>query len=69
VGTKISILEADFIKSEGFHPHAYGLVFGKNERNEYKVAVSGGFILIRKIEIDGNHFSQNKIFRLGKYLN
>lgn len=69
MGTKISILEADFIKTDGFHPHTYGLIFGKNESNEYKIAVSGGFILIRKIEIDGNHFSQNKIFRLGKYLN
>jgi hypothetical protein len=44
------------------------LIFGKNDEGEYKVCVSGGYLLIKEIEIDGKICQQSKIFKLGKYL-
>ena len=50
------------------HSFANGLIFGKNDKGEYKVSVSGGYLLIKEIEINGKKHQQSKIFKLGKYL-
>ncbi len=65
---KINILDAEFYNDFDFHPFSYGLIFGKNENNEYKVSVKGGYIIVKKIEINGEFTKQSKIFRLGKFL-
>jgi methionyl-tRNA formyltransferase len=65
---QVSILKAEFIEGQNFHPFAYGLIVGKNNNNEYKVAVRGGILLIKKIELNGIEVPQNKFFKLGKYL-
>jgi len=65
---KINILEAEFYTDKIFHPFADGLIFGKNEKNEYKVSIRGGYLLIKKIELDGLPVEQNQIFRLGRIL-
>jgi methionyl-tRNA formyltransferase/RimJ/RimL family protein N-acetyltransferase len=67
-GEKVHLLDVEFKKELTFHSFANGLIFGKNEQNEYKVAVRGGYLLIRKIEIDGKFTPQNKIFKQGKRL-
>lgn len=67
-GKKINIMTADFIPSEGFHAFATGILFGKNEKDQYKVALRDGYLLIKEIEIDGGQIAQNKVFRLGKRL-
>lgn len=66
---KINILDAEFYKDDDLHPFSNGLIFGKNEKNEYKVSVNGGYILVKKIEIDSVETKQSKVFRLGKFLN
>ena len=65
---KINILDAEFVKKKLFHSFANGLIFGKNLKGQYKVCVNDGFILIKKIEINGVEILQNKILRLGKFL-
>jgi len=66
---RVHILEADFFYENCFHPKCYGLIFGRDEVGRYKVAVKGGYILFKKIEIDSVEVEQRKIFRLGKFLN
>ncbi|MHA8097398.1 formyltransferase family protein [Aquirufa antheringensis] len=66
---KVNILEAEFNRGKGFHPKCYGLIFGKDSNSNYKVAVNGGYILIKKIEINSHEVEQKNIFRLGKFLN
>lgn len=65
---KINILEAEFIEGKGFHTFTTGIIFGKDENKNYKVALKDGYLLIKKIEIDKKPFLQNKIFKLGKRL-
>lgn len=65
---KINILEAGFMQDIQMHPYATGLIFGKNERGLYKVAIKGGYLLLKKIEISGEGIEQKKIFRLGRFL-
>ena len=65
---KINILDGEFHDDLGFHPFSHGLIFGKNENNEYKVSVKNGYIVVKKIEINGVLTKQSKIFRLGKFL-
>jgi methionyl-tRNA formyltransferase len=67
-GEKVHLLEVEFKKELTFHSFANGLIFGKNEKNEYKVAVQGGYLLIKRIEIDEKITLQNKIFKQGKRL-
>jgi len=68
-GTKqVHILEAEFIRHQNFHPKCYGLIFGKDINSQYKIAVKGGYILIKKIEIGLVEVEQKNIFRLGKFL-
>lgn len=66
---KISILRAEFLQSQTFHPYANGLIVGKNELNQYKIAVNGGICLIKTIEVNGMESPQNKFMKLGKYFN
>jgi len=66
--TKVNILKVKFFTDLNFHSYANGLIFGKNDEGEYKVCVSGGYLLIKEIEIDGKICQQSKIFKLGKYL-
>jgi len=66
---KINILEADFIVDDTLHPKCIGLVFGKDAYGQYKVALKGGYMLIKKISFNLEIINQNKIFRLGKFLN
>lgn len=65
---KLNILEAEFFQDVQMHPFAKGLIFGKNEDGLYKVALKDGYLLLKKIEVDGERIKQNKILRLGKYL-
>ena len=65
---KINILSARCFSDQSFHSLANGLIFGKNELGEYKVAVNGGYMLIKTIEINGEEIAQNKVFRLGRFL-
>ncbi|MCK0108282.1 hypothetical protein MWU58_03185 [Flavobacteriaceae bacterium S0825] len=65
---KINILDAEFCSDLSFHSFSHGLIFGKNENNEYKVSVKGGYIIVKKVEINGVFTKQSKVFRLGKYL-
>ncbi|SDL81126.1 Formyl transferase, C-terminal domain [Salinimicrobium catena] len=67
-GKKINILEAEFVNTIKLHPHAKGLIFGKNSLGMYKVALKDGYLLVKKIEVNGKSTQQNKIFRLGKFL-
>lgn len=64
----INILRAKFYTDNSFHSFARGLIFGKNKKNEYKVCVKGGYILIQEVEFEGVSIKQNKVFRLGKTL-
>lgn len=65
---KINILKAEFHTDQVFHPFSIGLVFGKNESNQYKISVRGGYLLITALEVNGEAVPQNKIFRLGQYV-
>lgn len=65
---KINILEAEFFDDLKLHPFAIGLIFGKNENDMYKVALKDGYLLLKKIEVEGEPIQQKKILRLGKYL-
>lgn len=65
---RINILCAQFVPAQAFHSLALGLIFGKNDSNEYKVSVLNGYILVKKIEFEGEPISQKLIFRLGKIL-
>ena len=65
---RVNILKGNFFTDLKFHSFANGLIFGKNDEGEYKVCVSGGYLLIKEIEIDGKICQQSKIFKLGKYL-
>jgi methionyl-tRNA formyltransferase len=65
---KLCILKAEFIKNIEFHPFANGLIVGKNDNNEYKIAVKDGVCLVKTLEVNGIEVSQNKYFKLGKYL-
>lgn len=65
---KINIVEATFFKNQAFHPFANGLIFGRNPEYQYKVAVDGGYLLLKRVEVDGIKIDQRKIFRLGKRL-
>lgn len=65
---KINILEAKYVSSSDFHPFSYGLIFGKDSENCYKVSVKGGYLLIKNIEVNGDYIKQSSIFRLGRYL-
>jgi methionyl-tRNA formyltransferase len=65
---KVHILEAEFIKGLRFHPFATGIIFGRNECGQYKVALRSGYLLIKKIEVGGFEITQSKFFRLGKKL-
>ena len=66
--TKIHILKSKFFAEYNFHSYANGLIFGKNNNGEYKVSVTGGYLLIEEIEINGKKYKQGQIFKLGKYL-
>ena len=66
--TKINILKSKFFTEYNFHSYANGLIFGKNNSGEYKVSVTGGYLLIEEIEINGKKHKQGQIFKLGKYL-
>lgn len=66
--TKINIMEASYFNDSNFHPLTYGIIFGKNKNHEYKISVKGGYMLIKKIEIDGKQAPQNEIFKLGRKL-
>lgn len=65
---KINVLDVEFKNDLKFHSFASGIIFGKNENNEYKVAVKGGYLLLKKIEVKGEVIAQNKLFKLGKKL-
>ena len=65
---KINILEAEFYTDIVFHSFSRGLIFGKNEQDQYKISVRGGYLLIKKIEVDGEWVKQSSVFKLGKYL-
>lgn len=65
---KINILESDLLQDIQMHSFATGLIFGKNEIGSYKVAVKGGYLLLRKIEISGKGIQQKKVLRLGRFL-
>ncbi|MFT4643746.1 MAG: methionyl-tRNA formyltransferase [Planctomycetota bacterium] len=65
---KINILEAEFVSDSDFHPFSYGLIFGKDSENCYKVSVNGGYLLIKIIEVNGENIKQSSFFRLGRYL-
>jgi methionyl-tRNA formyltransferase len=65
---RVNILDAEFIPHRNFHSKCNGLIFGKDNGSQYKVAVNGGYILIKKIEVDSVVIDQKKIFRLGKFL-
>lgn len=66
---KINILEAEFLKDIKMHSFATGLIFGKDYRGNYKVAVKDGYLLLKKIEIAGKSVEQKKVLRLGRRLN
>ena len=61
-------MECEFIKDKGFHSYSWGLIYGKNNLNQYKVSVNGGYILIKKIEFNGSFIENNKMFKIGRYL-
>tara|TARA_A100001011_G_scaffold350459_1_gene389782 strand:- start:2265 stop:3239 length:975 start_codon:yes stop_codon:yes gene_type:complete len=65
---KINILRVEFFNDKTFHSYANGLIYGKTIMNEYKVCVKGGYLIIKKIEYNSKEISQNKIFRIGKFL-
>ena len=65
---KINILQVEFFNDKIFHSYANGLIFGKTIKNEYKVCVKGGFMIIKKIEYNNKEIPQNKILRIGKFL-
>ena len=65
---RINLFDVEFIASEGFHLFSFGLIFGKNEQDQYKIYVKGGFILVKKIEVNGKPVPQKIIFRVGKRL-
>lgn len=65
---RVNILEGEFISYKNLHPKCYGLIFGKDSCSRYKIAVNGGYILVKKIEIASFEVEQKKIFRLGKFL-
>ncbi|MGW1455554.1 methionyl-tRNA formyltransferase [Salegentibacter agarivorans] len=65
---KINILEAEFVEDIKMHPFAIGLIFGKNEDGMYKVALKDGYLLLKKIEVDGKLIQQKSILRLGRFL-
>jgi methionyl-tRNA formyltransferase len=66
--TRLNILEAEFFSQTSFHSICNGLIFGKDGLGNYKVAVKGGYLLIKKINVDLLEIQQKKIFRLGKFL-
>ena len=66
--TKVNILKVKFCKDLNFHSFANGLIFGKNDKGEYKVSVKGGYLIIKEVEINRKKILQKTIFRLGKYL-
>ena len=65
---KINLLDVEFINNKNFHFYANGLIFGKTLNDEYKVCVKGGYMIIKKIEVNGEEILQKKILRLGKFL-
>lgn len=65
---KINIIEAEFIESQDYHPYTFGIIIGKNNKDQYKVSVKGGILLIKKIKIEGIEKEQRKVFRLGRKL-
>ena len=65
---KVNILEVEFFDDLEFHSFSTGLIFGKNENNEYKISVKGGYVVVKKIEIEEKAINQSKVFRLGKFL-
>lgn len=65
---KINILEAEFVEDIKMHPFAIGLIFGKNNEGNYKVALKDGYLLLKKIEVNGELIPQRKILRLGRFL-
>lgn len=65
---KINILEAEFFEDIKMHPFAIGLIFGKNNEGNYKVALKDGYLLLKKIEVNGELIQQRKILRLGRFL-
>lgn len=66
--TKINILEVEFRDDIKLHGFSLGLIFSRNEKGEYKISVNGGYIIVKRIEINGEPVKQSKFFRLGKYL-
>lgn len=65
---KINILDSEFFEDIEFHSFSHGLIFGKNGLFQYKVSVRGGYLLIKKIEVDGVLVENNKVLRIGKFL-
>ena len=65
---KININEVEYHTSSNFHPFSIGLIFGKNDNSEYKVSVRGGYLLLKKVSLEGKEIDQKKMLRLGKYL-
>lgn len=65
---RINILEAEFFEDIKMHPFAIGLIFGRNEKGFYKVALKDGYLLLKKIEVDGEPILQKNILRLGRFL-
>lgn len=65
---KMNILEAELFDDMKFHSFANGLIFGKNSKGEPKVIVNDGYILIKKVEIDGSPIDVNLDIKVGKYL-
>lgn len=65
---KVNILKVEYKTDIILHTFANGLIFGKTKDNEYKVAVSDGYIVIKIICIDGVEIEQKKVFKIGKRL-
>lgn len=65
---KVNILEAEFFEDNRFHSFANGLIFGKSLKSNAKVVVNGGYIIIKKIEVNGDHASVDKILKVGRFL-
>lgn len=65
---KINILEAEFFPENIFHPFTVGIIFGKDTQGNYKISVNGGYLLLKKIEINGRTVEQKKIMKLGRRL-
>jgi methionyl-tRNA formyltransferase len=65
---KINLLLVEFRHDISFHSFANGLIFGKTKEGEYKVVVSDGYVIIKKVLVDGKEVAQKNVFKIGRRL-